>query len=180
MITGVVMALPSRVCVMMSKSVSRGGGRVADRHPHVHQTRELLLHVLNHLAQAEDLLHLLLRFLLVDIDHLELAAIASNPLLTFLKEFDLSGLWRVPGHISQLGILPNLVCWPGTDWLAIDVDIGFLSHVDPDNLPRLWVRLSTHLVKGSLKAGHGGLSAAVDLVTGHPAEVGAARDRVPH
>ena len=35
-----------------------------------------------------------------------------------------------------------------------------------------------HLVKGSLEAGHRGLSTAVDLVAGHPAEVGAARDRV--
>ena len=34
---------------------------------------------------------------------------------------------------------------PGTDWLPIDVDIGFLSHVDPDNLPRLGVCFSTHL-----------------------------------
>ena len=35
-----------------------------------------------------------------------------------------------------------------------------------------------HLVKGCLKAGHSGLSTAVDLVSGHPAEVGAAGDRV--
>ena len=35
-----------------------------------------------------------------------------------------------------------------------------------------------HLVKGSLKTRHGWLAAAVDLVAGHPPEVGTARNRV--
>merc|ERR1719278_1724223 len=55
------------------------------------EARELLLHVLDHFAQAEDLLHFLLRLLLVDIDYLQLASIASDPLFTFFKEFHLGG-----------------------------------------------------------------------------------------
>merc|ERR1712018_642389 len=39
----------------------------------------------------------------------------------------------VRGYVSELSVFTDLVWWACADWVAIDVDNWFLSHVDPDN-----------------------------------------------
>merc|ERR1719220_1725857 len=94
------------------------------------EARELLLHVLDHFAQAEDLLHFLLRLLLVDIDYLQLASIASDPLFTFFKEFHLGGLCRVPCHVSQLSVLSDLVWVDGDVWYKFQYQVDTEAFVN--------------------------------------------------
>merc|ERR1719193_938488 len=148
------------------------GSRVAHRDPHVDKAGVFLLQALDHLGKGEELLNLNLGLLLVDIDVLELAIVALGAALNNSEELLLVLLDRVASDIAKLGILTDLVGGTGTDGVAIHINDGLLSHVEPDDLVGLGVQIAAGLVDGGLKAGHGGLSTAVHLVAGHTAEVG--------
>ena len=154
------------------------GGRVADRHSPVNQTGELLLQSLDGLAQALELLDLNLRLLLVDINNLELAAIGALAALALSQEGSLLGLDDVPGDGSQLGVLANLVGWPGADGGAIDIDGGLLPQVEPDDGAVLGVDGAAHLLKALLETLQSRLAAGVDLEAGNSSEVGDSGDGV--
>merc|ERR1712107_9707 len=92
-------------------------------------------------------------------------------------------LWLILGkHFccdsSKLSIFSNLVRRSGTHWLSIDIHIGLLSHIEPDDLPILGVDAASHLLQTSLDTSQGGLTTAVDLVSWHSSEVGTAWHRV--
>merc|ERR1719391_1516412 len=145
--------------------------RVADWDSPVDESWELLLEPLNDLAQALELLDLNLRLLLVDINNLEFASIGALPALTLSKESSLLGLDDVPGNSSKLSILSNLVGRAGTDGVAVDIDSGLLTEVEPDDGAILGVDGAADLLKGLLEALNGWLSTAVDLESGDTAKV---------
>merc|ERR1711874_843999 len=72
---GVLMAVPTRVLTMMSKSVSRGGARVADGDSPVDQAGVLLLQSLDGGTQGLDALHLNLLGVLIDVNILQLTTV---------------------------------------------------------------------------------------------------------
>merc|ERR1719352_815307 len=155
-----------------------GGGRVADGHPDVHESGELLEQDGDRLLEGDDGLHLDLLLLLVDVEHLDLVVVGLHLALAHTDKLGLVLLQLFACHISQFGILPNLVWRPGTYWLAIDVHRGLLPHVKPDDLLVLGIDLPTHLVEGGLKGRCSGLTTEVHLVSRDPSEVGDARDWV--
>ena len=158
----------------------------------MHQAGELLLETLDGLRETLELLDLNLGLLLVHINNLELISVRLEPLLDSLEELELPLLDDVPGDGPELGVLPDLVRGPGAHGLTIDIDIRLLSDIKPDDgavleliscvLRRklfhdhLGVDIAADLVQGSLKSGQGGLTAAVDLVSGDSAEVGTSGD----
>ena len=75
---------------------------------------------------------------------------------------------------NALITLHSLVGVSGGERLAIDIDHGLLSQVEPDDLAVLGVDGSTHLLQALLKALSCGLATQVDLVSGDPPEVGTA------
>ena len=74
------------------------------------------------------------------------------------------------GNVSELGVFADLVGRPGADGVAVDVDDRLLTHVHPDDLSVLRPFLAD-LLEGQLEPVLGGLSAAVDLVSGDSSEV---------
>ena len=148
--------------------------RVADRDPPVDETGVLLLQTFDSLAETLQLLHLNLGLLLVDVDHLQLAAVGALPSLHHLEELHLVRLDDVPGDVAQLGVLSDLVGRSGTHGLPVDVDVRLLPHVEPDDGAVLGVDRPADLLQGSLEPGQCWLAAAVDLEAGNPPEVGTA------
>ena len=90
----------------------------------------------------------------------------------FPEELLLVLLHRLPGDVTELSILTDLVGWPGADGVTVHVNNRLLAHVQPDDLVGLGIGLSAYFVDGDLKTCKGGLSTAVDLVARHSAEVG--------
>ena len=132
------------------------------------------LQVLHSLAETLQFLHLNLGLLLVDVDHLQLPAVGALPSLDCLEELHLVGLDNVPGDVAQLRVLSDLVGRPGADGLPVDVDVGLLPHVEPDDGAVLGVDRPADLLQGSLEPGQCWLAAAVDLEAWNPPEVGTA------
>merc|ERR550534_2650892 len=110
------------------------------------------------------LLDLDLLLFLADGDILQLAAVLLHAALNHLEE--------VTGDSSKLGIFSNLVWRPCTNRLAVDIDIGLLPQVQPDDWAVLGVDGAGHLLEDVLDAIEGGLAAGVDLVAWDPVEVG--------
>merc|ERR1719282_1154853 len=154
-----------------------GGSRVADRDPPVNQTRILLLQTLNHLAQTLQFLNLNLRLFLVDVHNLQLATIDGLPALDLLQEVELVGLDDVPGDVSQLSVLSNLVGRSGTHRFSIDIHIRLLPHVEPDDGAILGV-VGGHLLQTLLEASQGWLTTTVDLESRNSSEVRNSRKRI--
>merc|ERR1719471_1023937 len=154
----------------------QGRGRVADRDSPVNKSRELLLHALNNLAQALELLNLNLRFLLVNVNNLEFSSVGALSSLTLTKESSFLSLDDVSGDSSKLSILSNLVWWTSTDWVSIDINSWFLSQVEPDDGSILGIDGSTNLLKSLLEPINGGLSTAVDLEARNSTEVWKSRN----
>merc|ERR1719397_1304146 len=154
------------------------GSRVADGNPHVDQARELLLQAFHHIVQRGQSLHLQLFLHLVDVDHLELSLSVLHPSFTHTHELRLVFLESVPGHVAELSVLPDLVGRAGADGLTVNIDARLLAQVEPDDLSILGVNGAGDFVEGGLEASNGWLTAQVDLVSRHTAEVWATRHRV--
>lgn len=75
-------------------------------------------------------------------------------------------------NVAQFGIFANLVGGAGANGAAVDVDDGFLPHVEPDDGSILWPFVSASFFNGLDEAFLGGLTAAKDLVARDAAEVG--------
>merc|ERR1719397_1085699 len=172
------MLVPSRVLQMMSKSDSLGAAGVKDGDPPVNQTGELFLQTLHGLAETLQLLNLNLRLFLVDVNHLQLATVGALPPLNLFEKLHLILLDNVPGDISQFSVLSDLVRRPGTDGLTIDVDVRFLSQIEPDDRPVLGVDVTTDFLQSSLKPGQSGLTTAVNLEARNSPEVWTAGDGI--
>merc|ERR1712165_27254 len=168
-------AVDSGALQSLAKSVEvslSGGSRVADGDPLVDQAGELLLEPLNGQGEGGQLLDLDLVFRLVDINVLELAIVALGAALHDSHELLLVLLDGVASDVAELGVLSDLVRGTSADGVAVHVHDRLLAHVEPDDLVGLGVGFTAGLVDGSLESSDGGLTAAVDLVSGHPAEVG--------
>ena len=159
------------------KVLLEGRGGVTDGYPHMDEARELLLEALDDIVKSDNGLDLHLILLLVDINILELVRIILHLSLANSDELSLVLLQLVPGDIAELRVLSDLVGGPGTQRLTIDIDHGLLSQVEPDDLAVLGVG-GGHLLQSLLEALVSGLTAAVDLVSGHSPEVGASGNRV--
>ena len=97
-------------------------------------------------GQPERVFRLLdLQLFLRDVDVLELAAVGFHSTCNNLQKFCLVGLEVIPRDIAELGVLPDLVWGSGAHGIAIDVDNGFLAHVNPDNGTILEVRKIAYL-----------------------------------
>merc|ERR1719228_759568 len=150
----------------------QGRGRVAHRNTPVNQAGEIFLCLQHSFGEGGQLLDLDLLLFLADGDILQLAAVLLHAALNHLEELGLIGLDEVTGDSSKLGIFSNLVWWPRANWLAVDIDIGLLPQVQPDDWAVLGVDGASHLLKDVLDAIEGGLAAGVDLVAWDPVEVG--------
>merc|ERR1719481_290104 len=119
---------------------------VADWNPHVDKTREVSLGLLHNLRQRFKLLCFSLMFLLVDVNILEFATILLHSSLSYSDKLHLICLDTVSGDITQLCILTNLVWRSSTDGFTIDINHGFLSQVQPNDLALLGVNLASDLL----------------------------------
>ena len=151
--------------------LQRGGG-VTDGDPQVDQLGILLLQLLHHGAQSDDLLSLHGVFLLVHVHILQLTVGVLDPAIDHPQEFFLIHLQVLRGDIPELSVLSDLVGWPGAHRVTVNIDYWLLPHVQPDDLAVLGVQSPSHLLQTSLESGDGGLTTAVNLVTWHPPEVG--------
>merc|ERR1719468_665920 len=149
-----------------------GGGRVAHGDSHVNKAGELFLQALNDGGQSLQLLDLQLRLLLVDINNLQLVAVALSTALQNSEEFLFVLLHGVTGDVTELSILTDLVGGSGADGAAVHINNRLLAHVKPDDLIGLGVEVTASLVDGIFESSQGGLAAAVDLVARHTTEVG--------
>merc|ERR1712042_283435 len=77
--TGVLMAVPTRVLTMMSKSDSRGDAELQNWDSPVNKTGEFLLQSINNLAKALQFLNFDFQRLLVDINCIKLSSILILP-----------------------------------------------------------------------------------------------------
>merc|ERR1719220_1868495 len=148
-----------------------GSRRVADRDSHVNEAREVSLQAFDHFGEGLQVLDLNFLLLLGDGEVLQLATVLLGASLNHLLELQLISLDRVPGNISKLSILSDLVGRPGADGLAVDVHVGLLPQVQPDDGAVLGVDGAGHLLEDALEAGGSGLAGAVDLVARDPVEV---------
>ena len=160
------------------KVLLEGGGRVADGDPHVDEAGELLLETLDDIVKSDNGLDLNLVLLLVDINMLEFSCIILHLSLADPDELRLVLLDGVPGDVAELSVLADLVGRPGAQRLAVDIDHGLLSQVEPDDLAVLGVDGSAHLLQALLESLSCGLATEVDLVSGDPPEVGASGNRL--
>jgi hypothetical protein len=158
------------------KVLLQGSGRVAHRDPVVGESGECLLDLLDDVVEGLDGLDLDLLLGLGDLDDLDFALAGLDAAFEDLLELDFVILHGFAGDVSELGVLSNLVGGSGADGVAVDIDDGLLSHVDPHNFAVLGVLVADSLVDGIDEALSGGLTAAVDLVARHSAEVGCALD----
>merc|ERR1719293_221903 len=150
----------------------QGRGRVAHRNTPMNQAGEIFLCLQHSFGEGCQLLDLDLLLFLADGDILQLAAVLLHAALNHLEELGLIGLDEVAGDSSKLGIFSNLVWRPRANWLAVDIDIGLLPQVQPDDWAVLGVDGAGHLLEDVLDAIKGGLAAGVDLVAWDPVEVG--------
>merc|ERR1712037_566135 len=104
--------------------------------------------------------------------------LARAAALNHLEELGLIGFDEVAGDGSKFCIFSNLVWRPGTNWLTVDIHIGLLPQVKPDDGAVLGVDCTGDLLKDILDALKGRLASGVDLVAGDPVEVGGTRQRV--
>ena len=72
---------------------------------------------------------------------------------------------RLTCNVTKFSIFTDLVWWPGTNRVSIDINNGLLPHVQPDNGAILGPFVSTGLLNGSREAFLGGLTTAKDLVS---------------
>merc|ERR1719195_907643 len=169
----------SHKCVAQSvKILLQGRCRVANRDPHVNQTRKLLLESLNDIMEGDNGLDLNLILLLVNINKLELAIIVLHLSFAYTNKLSFILLQLLPLNIAKLGVLSDLVGRPGAERLPIDIDRRLLPQVEPDDLAILGVDGAAHLLKSLLETISSGLATQVNLVPGDPSEVGASRDGV--
>merc|ERR1712020_322866 len=155
-----------------------GSSRVADGDPHVHKAGEVGLQAFNGLGEGLQVLDLNLLLLLADGEVLQLASVLLGASLHHLLELQLVGLDGVPGDISKLGVLSDLVGRPGADGLTVDIHVGLLPQVQPDDGAVLGVDGAGHLLEDVLEASGSGLASAVDLVAWDPVEVGGSDHRL--
>merc|ERR1719228_2034972 len=154
------------------------GGRVTDRNTPVNEAGKVSLGTLHGFREGLQLLNLDLLLLLGDGDILELAAVLLHAALNHLEELGLISFDEVAGDGSKLCIFSNLVWRPGTDWLAVDIHVGLLPQVKPDDGAVLGVDRSGDLLEDILDALECRLASGVDLVAGDPVEVRGTRQRV--
>merc|ERR1719339_523886 len=154
------------------------GGRVADRNTPVNEAGEVSLGSLHGFREGLQLLNFDFLLLLGDGDILQLAAVFLHTALNHLEELGLISFDEVPGDGSKLCIFSNLVWRPGTDWLAVDIHVGLLPQVKPDDGAVLGVDRSGDLLEDILDALECRLASGVDLVAGDPVEVRGTRQRV--
>jgi len=150
----------------------QGGGGVADRDAVVGEAGELLLQLLDDVMKGDHFLDLDLGFLLGDVSDLDLTTVLLGALLENLDELGLLGFDTGAGYVAQFGVLANFVGGSGANWGAINVNNGFLPHVEPNDWAILGPFVAAGLFNGLFKAFLGGLAAAVDLVARDPAKVG--------
>ena len=60
------------------------------------------------------------------------------------------------GHVGRFGRA-------STDGISVNINIGLLADIEPDNLPILGVDCPSNLLQAGLHPSSGGLAAAVDL-----------------
>merc|ERR550519_202392 len=162
---------------MMSKSASLGAAELQTG-TLMHKAGEVGLQPFNGLREGLQVLDLNLLLLLADGEVLQLASVLLGTSLHHLLELQLVGLDGVPGDISKLGVLSDLVGRPGAEGLTVDIHVGLLPQVQPDDGAVLGVDGAGHLLEDVLEAGGSGLTSAVDLVAWDPVEVGGSDHRL--
>merc|ERR1711936_1564660 len=94
------------------------------------------------------------------------------------KDLNLKIRMELIPKLILMTALKNLVWRPGTDWLAVDIHVGLLPQVKPDDGAVLGVDRSGDLLEDILDALECRLASGVDLVAGDPVEVRGTRQRV--
>merc|ERR1719273_1415982 len=151
--------------------LKRGSG-IADWDAIVGKAGEFCLKTLNNVVKGDHLLDFKFAFFLCDIDNLNFATAGCCPLCEFSCKFDLFGLDASTCDIAEFSIFANFVGWPGANWASVNVNDGFLPHVEPNNGSILGPFVSASLINGGFETILSGLSTAENLVSGDPAEVG--------
>merc|ERR1719266_1583388 len=98
-----------------------------------------------------------LPFFLANVNNFQFSIVLRSSLKNPL-EFWLILCQHVSSDRPQLSVLSNLVWWPGTHGLPIDIHIRLLPHVEPEDLPVLGVDGPGDLLQAGLDAGQGGLA----------------------
>merc|ERR1719153_833448 len=146
MITGQLMAVPTKVSTKVSKSVSVGEAELQVGILMWTNPEKVSLTDSN-FGESEKIFDFNLFLPLVDVHHLDLATTIRSTFLHHLLELDFVSFDFVSGDVSEFCILSDLVWRSGTDGFSADVDVWFLSHVDPDDLAILGVDGATHLLQ---------------------------------
>merc|ERR1712142_1225754 len=137
----------------------------------MNQVWKLFFQVVHHFGQGDHLLDVHGVLLLVHINILKLSISILDTTVDNPEELFFILVKIFSSDIAKLSILSNLVGRSCTHWASIDINNGFLAHIQPDDLSVLGVDGSTDLFQGSLESGNCWLTTAIDLVTRHSSKV---------